>query len=232
MMERALILCWVAVALLGAALMPRWAHAWGDEGHEIVALIADHYLDAPVRAKVQALLLTDQTGLVPDTSMTTESIWADRYRESDRHRGSDLHGPLYEETRRWHYVDIELASPNLASACFDHPRLPAGTRASAGPATACVVDKIEQFEAELKNRRAPADERRLALQFLLHFIGDLHQPLHASDDEDEGGNLKRVSAEGFRNGNLHRYWDTDFVSALGTEPQQVAAKLIAHISAS
>jgi hypothetical protein len=63
-------------------------------------------------------------------------------------------------------------------------------------------------------------------------VGDLHQPLHASDDHDRGGNDKRVSAAGMHAETLHHYWDTDFVEQLGPNPQQIAAMLIAHISAS
>jgi S1/P1 nuclease len=115
----------------------------------------------------------------------------------------------YQQTRQWHYVDLELSSPNLDRACFAHPALPPGTPATAGPAEDCVVDKIDQFEAQLSNPHTSTDERRLALQFLLHLVGDVHQPLHASDDADEGGNLKRVSARGLHAASLHHYWDTE-----------------------
>jgi hypothetical protein len=65
---------------------------------------------------------------------------------------------------------------------------------------------------------------------LLHFVGNLHQPLHASDNHDAGGNKVRVSASGFRADNLHHFWDTEFVALLGTDPQSVAQDLIAKIS--
>jgi hypothetical protein len=75
-----------------------------------------------------------------------------------------------------------------------------------------------------------AEEQILALKFLRHFVGDIHQPLHASDDHDRGGNSKRVSAGGLRAGNLHRYWDTEFVRRLGPNARQIATDLNAHIS--
>jgi hypothetical protein len=208
------------------AAWPASAQAWGDEGHRVVALIAEHYLDPQVKLRVQALLATDASAVVSDRSIASEATWADRYRDSDR----DASRERYEQTRRWHYVDLELTSPDLDRACFAHPALPPGLPASSGPAAACVVDKIDQFEAELGNPATGSDERRLALQFLLHLLGDVHQPLHASDDADEGGNLKRVSARGMRAGNLHRYWDSEFVRVLG-EPQAVSQRLIAKISA-
>jgi S1/P1 Nuclease len=64
----------------------------------------------------------------------------------------------------------------------------------------------------------------------LHFVGDLHQPLHASDDQDEGGNTKKVTATGHKAGNLHHYWDTEFVQALGSDPAIASATLIAAIT--
>jgi hypothetical protein len=223
MLQRSVMVSWMCAA----ALWPGWTHAWGDEGHEIVALIAQHYLDPQVRLRVQQLLATDASGLVTDRSMASEATWADRYRDSDRDAGT----LRYQQTRQWHYVNLALHAPNIDRACFAHPMLPPGTPASAGPAADCVVDKIDQFEAELVNPRTSTDEQRLALQFLLHLIGDLHQPLHASDDADEGGNLKPVSARGLRAGNLHHYWDTEFVRQLGQQPQAVSQRLLARISA-
>ncbi len=218
----------VVVAGLGLALMmsPR-AHAWGDEGHEIVALIAQADLEPAVRARVQALLAGDRSALLADTSMASEALWADRYRDSDRHASRQR----YRQTHRWHFVDLELRSPDLTRACFGRAPLPAGVAAADGPARDCAVDKIEQFEAELRRPATSTQERRLALQFLLHLIGDLHQPLHAADDEDQGGNGKRVRAHGLAAGSLHQYWDTQFVQALGRDPQAVADALRAHISA-
>jgi hypothetical protein len=199
--------------------------AWGDEGHAIVALIAQHYLESAVRDRVAALLAGDTSALSADTSLVSEASWADRYRDSDR----DGARVRLESTRQWHYVDLELDGPNLVQACFGRPPWANGAPASSGPAADCIVDKIEQFEAELKDVHTPTPERRLALQFLLHFIGDLHQPLHASDAHDQGGNQEQVQADGFPPGNLHRYWDVDFVRVLGSDPQAVAARLIAQI---
>jgi hypothetical protein len=70
----------------------------------------------------------------------------------------------------------------------------------------------------------------LALKFLPHFVGDLHQPLHSSDDHDRGGNDKKVSAETLKAGNLHHYWDTEFVSVLETDAKSIAADLLKRIS--
>jgi hypothetical protein len=216
----------LAVLSLWLALLPAPAQAWGDEGHEIVALIAAHYLDPAVRERVDALLGTDTSHLTPTTGIADEATWADRFRDVDRD-GAQVN---YRRTREWHYVDLELANPDLDSACFHHPSLAANGPASAGAADDCIVDKIEQFRRELGSPRVAAPERLLALQFLLHLVADVHQPLHAGDDDDRGGNGKRVRAPGYRAGTLHQYWDTVLVERLGASSVGVATTLIADIS--
>jgi len=202
------------------------AFAWGDDGHEIVGLIADHYLEPAVRVKVQALLASDATQLTPDTGIASEATWADKYRDSDRNTTK----VRYNQTHDWHFVDLELDGADVRKACFGLPALPAGTVATQGAASDCVVDKITEFAAELQNSGIDADERRLALQFLLHFVGDVHQPLHASDDHDQGGNKKTVSGSGIPSNNLHHDWDTEFVKRLGTDDGTIAQQLIGAIT--
>jgi hypothetical protein len=215
----------VTLAACFVVFSPQPAFAWGDKGHEIIALIAERFLDPAVREKIAGMLAADPDNLTSH-DIASEAIWADRYRDSDRN-GSHQH---YEQTWRWHFVDIEIGDPNLDRACFGHPSLPAGTVTSNGPSQACVVDKIEQFAAELADLRTDPEERLVALKFVLHLVGDLHQPLHAADDHDAGGNRKRVTADGFRPGNLHHFWDTEWVRRLGDEPRQIAAALTAAIS--
>ena len=79
-------------------------------------------------------------------------------------------------------------------------------------------------------RRTETPERRLALQYLLHFVGDVHQPLHAADDHDEGGNRKFTTAPGMGPNNLHHDWDSEFVARLGANETEIAQRLIAGIS--
>jgi hypothetical protein len=213
------------IALAGlvmAAALPRQAAAWGDEGHAVVALVAQSFLEPAVRTQVSALLAADTDNLTAH-DIASAAIWADRYREAN------IDGSR-ARTRQWHFADIEITAPDLDKACFDHPMLPAGTLASNGPAADCVVDKIEQFAAELASPKTDPEEQIVALKFLLHFVGDLHQPLHSADDHDRGGNDKRVSADTFKAGTLHHFWDTEFVSLLETDAKSIAADLIRRIS--
>jgi hypothetical protein len=171
---------------------------------------------------VAALLAADTDSLAAH-DIASAATWADKYRDAN------INGSR-EKTRQWHFVDIEITAPNLDEACFNHPSIPTGTTASDGPAKDCVVDKIQQFAAELANPATDLEEQIVALKFVLHFVGDLHQPLHGSDDHDRGGNDKRVSAAGFKAGNLHHFWDTEFVDQLGPDAKRIASDLIGHIS--
>ncbi len=218
-------LSWPTVIVLALALNPMFscrAMAWGDEGHEIIALIAQAHLAPPVRRKVNALLAADTDPLTAH-NIADAATWADKLRNSQD-------AEMRQRTRQWHFVDIEIAAPDLDHACFGHPSLGQGTLASRGPARDCVVDNIGQFATELASPATDPGERIVALKFLLHFVGDLHQPLHAADDHDRGGNDRKVTAAGFKAGNLHHYWDTAFVVRLGPDATVIAADLDAHIS--
>ncbi len=223
----------IAGSLLALTLtLPTAALAWGDLGHQVVVEIALRHLNPTARSRVEQLLASD-----PDTltahDMVSSAVWADRFRDSS------INGPKvnYHHTHEWHFVDLDRTHPSLPLACNNHQPLPAGALASEGPAHDCVVDKIEQFATELRASPASAgadaktvNEERVALKFLIHLVGDLHQPLHAIDDHDRGGNEKRVRAAGLRANSLHHYWDTTLVEQLGSDPKFIAEMLDARIT--
>ncbi len=214
-----------ALALLVLATPASRAWAWGTEGHQIVGEIATHYLQPAVRQKIFAMLAADPDPLAAH-DFVSGTTWADRFRDSDRNT-TRVH---YLKTRQWHFVDIELTGGSVDVACFNHPAVPPATDASAGPDAECVVDKIDEFAAELRSASTSPHERLIALKFLLHFMGDVHQPLHASDDHDAGGNAKKVRAASFGSGVLHGFWDTQFVAQLGADPIGVGDTLASKIS--
>jgi hypothetical protein len=206
-----------ALVLLGA-LVAGPAFAWGDLGHQVTALIAYRHLNPAARAALDALLASDTDALTP-ADFASRASWADRYRSTHR------------ETAAWHYVDIDIDQPDINPACDHFPALSAGQAASRGPAEDCIVDKIEEFAAELKAPVTPPAERLLALKFLIHFVGDLHQPLHASDHHDRGGNCVALSPSPDGDvSNLHAFWDVTVVNALGNSAPQIAAAMDATIT--
>jgi hypothetical protein len=173
----------IIVVASWAFTIPTPARAWGDEGHVVIGYMAYALLSPAARKQVDALVKADE-GELKIKDFPTGTTWADRWRDSDRPDGA-----RYKGTRNWHFVDIAVPNGDLASACFNHPPLPEGKLASEGLADQCVMDKIKQFTAELKDPRTPEAERILALKFLMHFIGDIHQPLHAAEkNKDQGGN--------------------------------------------
>ena len=195
--------------------------AWGDQGHEIIAVIAYTRLTPVVKKKVDALLAADRDPLT-EPDFVSRSTWADKFRDSDR---STIR-VRYNATRNWHFVDIEIADGDIDSACDHHPKLPRGVVASSGPADACVIDKIDQFSGELRDPSIAKAEKILALKFLVHLIGDLHQPLHAADNQDRGGNAVPVIAgKDTAIDSLHSYWDNRLVQLLGNDSRNVGVAL-------
>ena len=197
------------------------AHAWGDDGHKVVAGIAYELLTPSAKAAADALLAADADTLTaPD--FASRATWADRYRDSNNRHDH------YVQTSKWHFTDVEISGPDLTTACFDFPALPTGVVAAdlAAPASDCAPHKVEQFAAELANPAVPMPERILALKFILHFVGDMHQPLHSSDDHDAGGNCEAVrlgdTGPSLR---LHHYWDTEVVQAVLATYRQRSGQL-------
>ncbi|OYV00908.1 MAG: S1/P1 Nuclease [Burkholderiales bacterium PBB5] len=210
----------------GLALAAPSAQAWGDQGHQVVATLAYARLTPAAKKAVDALLVSDKDTLTA-RDFVSRATWADRWRDQDR-MTTHQH---YNATRQWHFVDIEIDNGTLDEACHQHPPLPDGTAASAGPARQCVVDKLDQFIAELQSKTTPKAERLLALKYLIHFVGDVHQPLHAADHDDGGGNGVPVSwGATVHATNLHSYWDSHLVALLGKDAATVAALLAKSIT--
>ncbi|UVO53743.1 S1/P1 nuclease [Sphingomonas sp. SUN039] len=219
--------CLTLSALAVALFTPNTAKAWGNEGHQTIGLIAEHFLSTAERAEVKRLLSLPIDPDLPAT-MRDRATWGDAYRDSDRNTTKIR----YTLTRNWHFVDLEFDNPDFASACFGDVPLRPGANPSQGNAQECVVQKIEEFRAVLADKARPDAERALALNFMLHFVGDVHQPLHAAErQKDQGGNLVLVVTGTSTNGsNLHSFWDTATVNRLGSSPETISAALIGDIT--
>ena len=194
------LLCSLALFLI--AVSPAPMHAWGCEGHEIVALIAMKHLQPQVASQINAILAASPvastlrhfcrtSGLPP---MVEVASWADDVRSDQPDTG-----PL-------HYINIPLTATRdkyeITQACQQ----------------GCIVDAIAKYTQQLKTSSDPK-ARADALRFLIHFVGDIHQPLHDETNGDEGGNCVPVEFEDeeprVTNAqhedyfpNLHSVWDT------------------------
>jgi hypothetical protein len=161
------------------------ALAWGRTGHRITGELAERKLEPAVRAEVQRLLAVGG-----ETSLAEATLWADAVRETD---------PGYRWSTPLHWVNFERGQ------CVYQPELCANGN--------CVVAAIERYTAALADRSLSDAERAIALKFLVHFIGDVHQPLHAGYAVDRGGNDFQISFQ--RLGwNLHSVWDTLILESL------------------
>ncbi len=160
------------------------AAAWGDSGHAAIAAQAERQLSATARTAIAWLLIDE-----PNPSLAAVASWADRIRGEDGWRWT---APL-------HYVN------------FDEPGCSLDLRRNC-PEGRCVIGAIERYADDLANRSLSRRQRAEALKFLVHFIGDIHQPLHASDRPDSGGNEFQVHLDG-QGTNLHAVWDRHVLGA-------------------
>jgi hypothetical protein len=195
----------LALALLLVLGLTGPALAWGSEGHRIVAEIAEQYLEPATARQVRELLAIENA-----TTLAQVSTWADEIR------------PQRRETAPWHFVDIPIHTPPGTPAAYDAARdCPRGD---------CVVVAIDRFSAVLQDRSAPPRERLEALKFVVHFVADVHQPLHSADDGNKGGNAIHVTFLGHRT-NLHAVWDTGILApAVAGDERAYALELARSIT--
>jgi len=200
-----------------SALLMLWAGAfsaeppkarWGAEGHRLVCEVAWHFLTPEARTMVATL------GMEGSRSFAEGCLWADQVR------------PERPETAGFHYVNIPAGASgiDLERDCGDAE-------------LKCALWAIVHYSAILADRSAPARARREALLFVSHFVGDLHQPLHAGRPEDRGGNEVRVTFFGVasRPGSrmdLHRIWDTELLARSGLRHPESVAFLLEGIGPS
>ncbi len=176
----------VPIVVLVIAMLPAAAHAWGPKGHRLVAALAYSELSPQARTEVARLLRGEA-----DPTLAGVSNWADDLREHDPDLG--------KRSARWHYVN--LAEDSCTYDAKKH--CPDGD---------CVIEAIVRQRAQLADRAQPDAVRAQALKFLVHFVGDAHQPLHAGYARDRGGNTIQIQLDG-QGSNLHRLWDSEVIAS-------------------
>ncbi|VXC97911.1 S1/P1 nuclease [Oceanicaulis sp. 350] len=156
------------------------AFGWGKTGHRVTGAIAEQHLSEEAREHVRVILGVE--------TLAEASTWPDFMRASDEAFWREQAGP-------YHYVTVPEGQ---TYAEVGHP--PQGD----------AVFALERFAETLRDPNATLEEKQLALRFTVHIIGDLHQPLHAGNGTDRGGNDVRVTWFGDST-NLHSVWDTRMV---------------------
>jgi hypothetical protein len=203
---------------------PSTAWAWGCDGHQAIAIAAERRLPAATLATLNAVLAASPISPAlsrfcdkPSSPLADAATWADDFRAVDPATGD------------WHFINVPRASGQ-----------PASTYSAFCPRGDCVVDVIVAQFRILKTAREPARKAN-AVRFLTHFIGDLHQPLHAITNGDRGGNCFPVNdgagppLEDERHNwrpNLHSLWDVELVRRLmRTRALRGTAELATFITA-
>lgn len=185
----------LAVSLAMAFPLP--ALAWGMEGHQVVASLAERGLNSHARSEVNRLLSSE-----PGQSMVSISTWADEHRSPT--------------TARLHFVNFPRGE-----CVYDAAR--------ECPDGQCVVAAISR-EAQILASHASDTDKLIALKYLVHFVGDVHQPLHAGYHDDKGGNTYQLQAF-MRGSNLHAVWDSGLIKFLDMGTESLSANLYGRVPA-
>lgn len=190
----------VTLAVL-ACLLVAPAQAWGPLGHSVVAELAQRHLSPAAQAEVVRLLAPEHTRVLADVAS-----WADQM------QNDPAMAALWKQTRTQHYVNFRGGSDCI----YVPPRDCRDGR--------CVVAALSYYVAVLGDRSQPDRARRNALKFVVHFVGDIHQPLHAGYRDDKGGNTFQVQFEG-KGSNLHKVWDSGLLRSRGLDWRAYADRL-------
>jgi hypothetical protein len=169
----------VVVLVILFRVAPAWP--WGVDGHQIVARIAAMNLSTNGRRNVARLLRVSSDQSAVANAMAAAAIWPDTVLRD-----------LDPDTKPWHFLDI----------CRDDAENSVGRRCLK---RGCVTQKIEEYRSRLQTRKYDKWGGRGDLSLLIHFIGDIHQPLHCASNADRGGNCVHIDSRGATD--LHGFWD-------------------------
>lgn len=191
------------------------ASAWGRQGHRLVGLVAEEHLSPIARENVHALLHTE--------TLADVASWADAYR------------PLETQTGLWHYVNIP-AGAGTYDRDRDCPVQPGVTLGAPNDVWRdCVVDRILFFETRVADTHLDPPDRAIALKYLVHLVGDLHQPLHTYGPFQGGNGITTVTFGATVCGkypcSLHSAWDSGLIEHRGLSTGAYDALLEKEIAA-
>lgn len=175
------------------------ASAWGPQGHDVVASIGEKALTPAARTRVKQIL--------QGQSLVAVANWADGVRTAR------------PETAPWHYVNIPVTEGgyNAQRDC----------RVEDKPDN-CVVAQITLKTKQLADPTLLSGTRQEALKWIVHFLGDIHQPMHTVGNGDRGGNDVKVVFEGHTT-QLHKVWDSGIINAAADDHDDYAARLFQSI---
>jgi hypothetical protein len=189
------------IGLLAVLASPR-TRAWGASGHRITGEIATALLTPEARRQLRELIGSDDLSLVAN------------YMDEER----AALALTYPGSPSWHYDDRPVCAGDTAYAQY----CPAGN---------CATTQVSKWLAVLADAGADPAQRAFAVRLLVHVVSDLHQPLHAANNADQGGNQVLVLLPGgTQPQKLHKVWDVDFVdfATRGSSEPAYASRLLAQ----
>jgi len=182
-----------------AASMSFQALSWGQTGHRVTGAIAEQYLTPEAQLAISQLLINE--------GLAEASTYADEMKSHPSEFWKKTANP-------WHYVNVfdgktysDVAPP------------PEGNAATA----------LKRFSKQLTDKQSSFAEKQLALRFIVHIIGDLHQPFHAGNGTDKGGNDVKLQFF-WEDSNLHRVWDSGLIDRQKLSYTEWTNKLSSKIS--
>jgi hypothetical protein len=191
-----------ALAITALLVFNLPAQCWWENGHRTTARLAAYYLTPAASARIAAILGVPNSPLSIADALAVASTWPDEIKK-DR-----------PETGSWHYIDLALqdSKDQIPERCPDRN---------------CVTARIDIFATQLINDKSAMDPAvdRDALRFLVHFVGDIQQPLHAVSDADLGGNCEPLTETYEKARNLHALWDGPLVDDVNKDDRLLAADL-------
>ena len=169
-----------AIIFLALVLNPLHVYSLGQTGHRVTGAIAERHLKPHTKKAIKAILGNE--------SLAEASTYADDMRANPSEFWQKIASPYHYVTvppgKHYHQVGAPPQGDSLVA--------------------------LEKFSNMLKSSKTSKEDKALALRFIVHIIGDLHQPLHVGNGKDRGGNEFIVSFFD-KVSNLHRVWDTDLI---------------------
>jgi S1/P1 Nuclease len=176
------------------------AYPWWETGHQTVARLAALHLTPAARTRIARILSVPDTPQAVEEGLAAASIWAD---ETKAQTG----------TGNWHFIDLALQDTrsDIPARCKDDN---------------CAPARIRLFAGELKSHLPNSGWSELdSLRYIVHLVGDIHQPLHDASDADLGGNCEQIDPPFNRAKNLHALWDGGLIGAMDVDGKALTASL-------
>lgn len=168
------------ILCFSALLISVQAFGWGQTGDRVTGAIAEQYLTPEAKIAIEDIL--------PNEDLAEASTWPDEMR-------SDPDVFWQKTANPWHYVNVHQGNKYEGLSA---------------PPEGDAVTALEMFSKQLKSKQSSLQDKQRALRFIVHIIGDLHQPFHSGTDIDRGGN--DIKLEFFwSDSNLHRIWDSGLI---------------------